>query len=985
MAYEFPRGFKPMHKLSGHDQKLWIMKGAFDILSSIYKDEGYGEGNFLGKNAVFVNDKDGRVMVGFWGLGELFRKYEVGPWKGMEEPDKGADIHNLAVCFTKGIQELKLPAAGKYLEDTACNDHESLNGLKSEISQKRAFHREEDIVYLDFSETKGKGKDLIEVLIADLNRRCRLQPVEDKILRLVGEHYLCLCKKLPQRYQVETIGKTDHFNYDEKCTRKHYVKYESCKSSEESYSWSTVQKEVGYAARNMGILPKVSLKHLEKSKFQKPYMHFWKGDKGLYFLLNEDFHKGKLAEDIDKLRKKAKYLLEIVPELSAKPDGTESLVEVGKLVDFGHWVSMALDSKEIPKGSQLQVGETTLKAGDFKIFEFRKKIYLAVEEARLTDIDETEEVVFDKKETIGVCGKPMHKYVVRTLPNKDCNEKFIPEADATLVENIEMEKISYKHQIDATNKMKAMGFQNNNISEIIAGTKEPKFFGAQIKDEDVRKMEFFNKQLDETQKKAVALALSTEGMCLIQGPPGTGKTTVIAEIVMQLCSRYRGARRILVCSQTHAAVVNAIERLEKQTSRTMKIVRLLSSKNNQKNDFSIDGWFDRLFPNRETKARSKSENLQNVRARWKQWCRKARQSKWDKLAGVDEISVYFPVRKDGDTEKHIGPKEAFLRNANVYGATCVHCASGKYKDIYGEKGFEYIIMDEAAKATPSESLVPFQFAEKVVLVGDHKQLPPYSDDAIDEDLKEEKEKEGYDGKDRESLFERFIGEAKWKDCSIMLENQRRMNKEIGDLISKFFYDNKLKTPPDKIKAEEEEQPVLKSGRSLVFIDTSHLEKRGQEKADDGKSSINQCNAGIIVNEVLPWLEKLLEKTREKKEVAIISGYKGQVELLNGKIKNKRFKYIKMEKEAATVDSFQGREAPIVIYDTVCSGHGLSKFMRNENRLNVALSRAQKLLIIIGDKASLSKPDDEPSPLREIAKYLDEKGLCFKDLKEAAEK
>ena len=980
IAYEFPSQFKPMHKLNNHSEQLWIMKPIVDILSCIYEQRGE-EGDFLGKEAVFINDQEEAVRVGFWGLGELFREYEVGPWSGIDNPDKGADLHNLAVCFKKKIQELQLQHAAVYLDGTTCNDQSSLDTLIKEIKQTEEFHRSEDKIYLDFRKMKNleKRKKDIPGLIKDFNQACKKKHPnpQHKFTNLEGMNYFCRCTCTPGNpsYQVEHMGDNERFDRKD-LTGKHYVKHEGDKEgdkkpSDKNYSLATVRESVSKRAKEIRMLPEVAIQHLEKNKFNEEYIHFWETGKLFHFLLEKD-DQDNIIKPIEKLQEKKK-ILEIAPGLRVNKK------EVGSLVDVSLWDVMELDCDKKPEGNQLRIGKASLETEDFTVFSCKGKIYLAVKEDRLKADDDPKEVFFDKTGSIKVCSTNK-KYAIRTTPDRKNTSKGepIPPA-ARLEENVELEEITYKHQIAATISMENFEFVNDNICQIIGNAKNPSC----QKIDDEAALKIFDKELDEGQRQVVAFALRADPICLIHGPPGTGKTKVIVEIIMQLIGRYGDAVRILVCSQTHTAVINAIKRVaEKKAS--IKIVRLVSS-HLKKNAFGVDKQFEELFPG---KQRNKNKMEPSVRELWKAWCSSARVTTWDKEVDNCEGQVYFPCIKDGETETHINPKEAFLRNANVYGATCIHCASGSYRGIFGNKGFDCIIMDEASKATPGESLVPLQFAKKAVLVGDHKQLPPYYDEELNEALREKQDEEGVDSKHRESLFESYIkNEERWGNCTTMLKNQRRMTKEIGDLISKFFYDGELKTPEDKIKRDEKEGPILESKRSLVFIDTSDQKERHSEKEKGfgGKSSINLCNANIV-DETLSALEKLLKQSKKKREVAVISGYGGQVRLLNKRIDKKSFRHVAI-KEASTVDSFQGHEAPIVIYDTVRSGGSISSFLRDKKRLNVAFSRAQKLLIIIGDKSFLSKPgkDGEMTPLGEIVKYLDKSKLCFKSLEEAARK
>ena len=708
IAYEFPSQFKPMHKLNNHSEQLWIMKPIVDILSCIYEQQGE-EGNFLGKEAVFINDQEEAVRVGFWGLGELFREYEVGPWSGIDNPDKGADLHNLAVCFKKKIQELQLQHAAVYLDGTTCNDQSSLDTLIKEIKQTEEFHRSEDKIYLNFRKMKNleeREKD-IPGLIKDFNQACKEKPLtpQRKRKKLEGMNYFCFCKCTPgdPSYQVEHMGDNERFDRKE-LTGKHYVKREGDKvPSEKNYSLATMREAVSKRAKEIRMLPEVAIQHLKENKFNEEYIHFWETGKLFHFLLEKD-DQDNIIKPIEKLQEKKK-ILEIAPGLRVNKK------EVGSLVDHSLWYVMELDCDKKPEGNQLRIGKASLETEDFKVFSCKGKIYLAVKEDRLKADDDPKEVFFDNKTgSIKVCSTNK-KYAIRTTPDRKNTSKGepIPPA-ARLEENVELEEITYKHQIAATISMENFEFVNDNICQIIGDAKNPSC----QKIDDEAALKIFDKELDEGQRQVVAFALRADPICLIHGPPGTGKTKVIVEIIMQLIDRYGDAVRILVCSQTHAAVINAIERVATMKKASIKIVRLIN-RLHKKKDFGVDKQFEELFPG---KQRNKNKMESSVRGLWKAWCSRARVTTWDEKVDNREGHVYFPCIKDGDTETHINPKEAFMRNATVYGTTCIHCASGSYRAFLATRGLS--ASSWMRHPRPLRRIAgPLQFAKKAVLVGDH--------------------------------------------------------------------------------------------------------------------------------------------------------------------------------------------------------------------------------------------------------------------------
>ncbi|MBK8657513.1 MAG: hypothetical protein IPN22_01185 [Bacteroidetes bacterium] len=153
---------------------------------------------------------------------------------------------------------------------------------------------------------------------------------------------------------------------------------------------------------------------------------------------------------------------------------------------------------------------------------------------------------------------------------------------------------------------------------------------------------------------------------------------------------------------------------------------------------------------------------------------------------------------DGSNE--IDLRTAFVKSVNVIGATCIHIASSQYSKINFR--FDFVIMDESSKASPAENLVPINMGHNIVLIGDHKQLPPVitREEAVKQKVKERLEDNGLDIEKEfgESLFEKLITEFEANEnlqgFIKMLDIQYRMPRQIGNLISRFFYDSKLKNP-----------------------------------------------------------------------------------------------------------------------------------------------------------------------------------------------
>ena len=281
-------------------------------------------------------------------------------------------------------------------------------------------------------------------------------------------------------------------------------------------------------------------------------------------------------------------------------------------------------------------------------------------------------------------------------------------------------------------------------------------------------------------------------------------------------------------------------------------------------------------------------------------------------------------------------------SSNVVAATCLFSGSRGGGIQREGRAFDWVIIDEAGRATVPEVLIPIVKAERVILVGDERQLPPMLDNMTSEDPNES------DGESRldTSLFQSLLEQAAdiGRDHLASLQTQYRMNPAIGNLISTVFYEGELKNGE---QTRSGRRPVDWMPAPVTWLSTSSRSDREETRV--GESYANSTEADIV----LKLLEKLEEKgrlQRRRPSVGVISGYSAQVEQLTTRIDpgdERRWRNLQIE--IATVDSFQGRECDIVVYSTVRSNRDRRiGFLKDYRRINVALSRARDLLIIVGD-------------------------------------
>ena len=277
---------------------------------------------------------------------------------------------------------------------------------------------------------------------------------------------------------------------------------------------------------------------------------------------------------------------------------------------------------------------------------------------------------------------------------------------------------------------------------------------------------------------------------------------------------------------------------------------------------------------------------------------------------------------------------------DIRGTTCQKTGGAKFNKSTKGINYDYVIVDEAGRANPLDLLIPLIKGYKIILVGDHKQLPHMLENHVENKMKENENfnEKLYEKYIKESLFGRLFEQLP-NDRKVMLDTQYRMTKEIGDLVSDLFYGGKLKTGTNIINDTN-----FYRNKGLVSINVKGIQK----KLPSGSwINNNECEE---IMEKLEELDNVSKGVDKKISVGIISFYKAQVENIKCKIRKLDFKNI--EVEVGTVDAYQGLEKDIIFISSVrTDGIG---FIANPNRLNVSLSRAKKLVVIFGDIMNLKK-------------------------------
>ena len=476
---------------------------------------------------------------------------------------------------------------------------------------------------------------------------------------------------------------------------------------------------------------------------------------------------------------------------------------------------------------------------------------------------------------------------------------------------------------------------------------------AQISNEAYPNLDNTLQNLNERQMHSVKKALVSPDLFLLQGPPGTGKTTVIAELAYQVTLR---GGSILISSQTNLAVDNALDRL-------VNVPHLRPLRIGATHRITAQGM--QFLP-------------ENVTSRWlkaiTEHCikeQKKMKPKTDEELFWDDLQSNWIKKLNNPTEEDIEQFSViYQKQANVFGMTCNETGKIQFWSSAFFKPFDLVVIDEVSKATLPELLMPMLLGKKIVLVGDHRQLPPLFREVTFQEAIEEGELTDEVGfKQFENLVSTSLFVTLFENVSPKLREtltiQYRMHPEIMEAVNNFYADSLLTCGLQQ--PDEQRKHLLSIGgvnyqRHLIWIDSSY--KNGSipnYEKQAGTSKINYLEIDLVID-VLKQIDEELEEqgygtNEKKKEVGVISFYGAQLLEIRSKIRSlqKMGYFESMQIRTNTVDRFQGMEKAIIILSMVRSKTGLiGDFVKKYQRINVAMSRAQELLVIIGSDSTFSR-------------------------------
>lgn len=440
--------------------------------------------------------------------------------------------------------------------------------------------------------------------------------------------------------------------------------------------------------------------------------------------------------------------------------------------------------------------------------------------------------------------------------------------------------------------------------------------------------------LNATQEKAVNQVLEAKEVSIVHGPPGTGKTTTLVEAIYETLHR---ENQVMVCAQSNTAVDWIAEKL---VDRGINVLRIGNP--TRVNDKMLSFTYERRFEAHPdyTELWTLRKAIRETQSSLRKKNRDERDTVRNRLSRLKFRATELEVKIDMD----------LFGEARVIACTLVSSANR----VLMNRKFTTLFIDEAAQALEAACWIAIGKADRVILAGDHHQLPP-TIKCI------EAARGGLD----HTLMEKVA--ARKPETVSLLKMQYRMHEDIMRFSSRWFYHNELESAP-----EVKHRGILELDTPVVWVDTSDGDF-AEDTLSESMSRINKQEAELLVSQLQAYIEKIGKERvlEENIDFGLISPYKAQVQYIRGLIKrNAFFKPFRKLITVHTVDGFQGQERDVIMISLVrANENGQIGFLGDLRRMNVAITRARMKLIILGNASTLTRH----TFYRELYTYITQKG------------
>ncbi len=429
--------------------------------------------------------------------------------------------------------------------------------------------------------------------------------------------------------------------------------------------------------------------------------------------------------------------------------------------------------------------------------------------------------------------------------------------------------------------------------------------------------------LNASQERAVNDVLRAKDVRVLHGPPGTGKTTTLVEAINETLMR---ETQVLVCAQSNTAVDWISEKL---VDCGVPVLRIGNP--TRVNDKMLSFTYEHRFADHPDypKLWQLRRNIREMRRRRRESGERFHQ----KLDRLKELAVELEVRINND----------IFGQVRVIASTLV----GAGNKLLDGKKFSTLFIDEAAQALEAACWIPIRRASRVIFAGDHCQLPPTV-----------KSLEALKGGLGTTLMERIVKNK--PECVSLLQVQYRMNDEIMQFSSDYFYQGQMRSAPEVAHCliHEGDAPILWFDTSTINLGEDERHDFREQFIGESFGRVNKGEAILTLSLLQIYLQRIGKQRvlDDRIDIGIISPYRAQVQYLKRLLKKRPFfKPYRHLISINTVDGFQGQERDVIIISLVRSNEiGQIGFLRDLRRMNVAITRARMKLFILGDAPTLAR-------------------------------